>query len=52
VVDEDCRALSAADGGPIPGLYVVGDQKSGWNQIPEAWASAERAVLHAWAEYL
>jgi len=51
-VDDDCRALSAADGRPIPGLYVIGDQKSGWNQIPEAWASAERAVLHAWAEYL
>jgi thioredoxin reductase (NADPH) len=51
-VDDDSRALSAADGRPIPGLYVVGDQKSGWNQIPEAWASAERAVLHAWAEYL
>jgi thioredoxin reductase (NADPH) len=51
-VDGDCRALAADDGRPIPGLYVVGDQKSGWNQIPEAWASAERAVLHAWAEYL
>jgi len=51
-VDDDCRALSATDGTPIPGLYVIGDQKSGWNQIPEAWASAERAVLHAWAEYL
>jgi len=51
-VDDDCRALSAADGRPIPGLYVIGDQKSGWNQIPEAWASAERAVLHAWAEFL
>lgn len=50
--DDDCRALSATDGAPIPGLYVVGDLKSGWNQIPEAWASAERAVLHAWAEYL
>ena len=51
-VDDDARALSAADGRPIPGLYVIGDLKSGWNQIPEAWASAERAVLHAWAEYL
>jgi len=51
-VDDDSRAISAADGRPIPGLYVIGDQKSGWNQIPEAWASAERAVLHAWAEYL
>ncbi len=51
-VDDDGRALAATDGRAIPGLYVVGDQKSGWNQIPEAWASAERAVLHAWSEYL
>jgi len=50
-VDDDCRALSE-DGAPIPGLYVIGDLKSGWNQIPEAWASAERAILHAWAQYL
>jgi len=52
VTDEDCRALSAATGGPIPGLYCVGDQRNGWNQIPEAWATAERAVIHAYAEYL
>ena len=51
-VDSDGRALAASDGRPIPGLYVIGDQKSGWNQIPEAWGSAERAVLHAWADYL
>ncbi|MCI4332119.1 MAG: FAD-dependent oxidoreductase [Thermoplasmata archaeon] len=50
-VDEDCRALDA-DGHPVPGVYCVGDQKSGWNQIPEAWASAERAVIHAYANYL
>ncbi len=50
-VDDDSRALDGA-GRPIAGLYVVGDQKSGWNQIPEAWASAERAVLHAWSAYL
>lgn len=50
--DEDGRALAVADGAPIPGLYVVGDLRSGWNQIPEAWAIAERAVIHAWAEYL
>jgi len=49
-VDDEGRAIG--DGGPIPGLYVVGDLKSGWNLIPEAWASAERAVLHAYAEYL
>jgi thioredoxin reductase (NADPH) len=50
-VDEDSRALDA-EGKPIPGVYCVGDQKSGWNQIPEAWASAERAVIHAYASYL
>jgi thioredoxin reductase (NADPH) len=52
VTDEDCRALAAADGAPIPGLYCVGDQRNGWNQIPEAWATAERAIIHAYAEYL
>lgn len=52
VVDADGQAIAEADGAPIPGLYVAGDQKSGWNQIPEAWASAERAVLHAWTDYL
>ena len=50
-VDGDCRALDET-GTVIPGLYAVGDLKSGWNQIPEAWASAERAVIHAYAEYL
>ena len=49
-VDDDCRALS--DAGPIPGLYVVGDLKTGWNQIPEAWSSAERAVIHAYGYFL
>jgi len=52
VTDEDCRAISDATGEPIPGLYCVGDQRNGWNQIPEAWATAERAVIHAWASYL
>ncbi|MGA8542200.1 MAG: NAD(P)/FAD-dependent oxidoreductase [Thermoplasmata archaeon] len=52
VTDEDCRALRATDGAPIPGLYCVGDQRNGWNQIPEAWATAERAVIHAHASYL
>ncbi len=52
VTDEDCRALSDATSQPIPGLYCVGDQRNGWNQIPEAWATAERAVIHAYAEYL
>jgi len=52
VTDEDCRAIAEATGQPIPGLYCVGDQRNGWNQIPEAWATAERAVIHAYAEYL
>lgn len=52
VTDEDCRAIADATGKPIPGLYCVGDQRNGWNQIPEAWATAERAVIHAYAEYL
>ena len=52
VTDEDCRAISESTGEPIPGLYCVGDQRNGWNQIPEAWATAERAVIHAWASYL
>ena len=52
VTDEDCRAISDATGEPIPGLYVIGDLRNGWNQIPEAWATAERAVIHAYAQYL
>jgi thioredoxin reductase (NADPH) len=52
VTDDDCRAIADATGEPIPGLYCVGDQRNGWNQIPEAWATAERAVIHAWASYL
>jgi len=52
VTDEDCRAIAEGTGEPIPGLYCVGDQRNGWNQIPEAWATAERAVIHAWASYL
>jgi thioredoxin reductase (NADPH) len=52
VTDEDCRALAAEGGAPIPGLYAIGDLRNGWNQIPEAWATAERAVIDAYARYL
>lgn len=52
VTDEDCRVLAEEGGAPIPGLYCVGDLRNGWNQIPEAWATAERAIIHAWASYL
>jgi thioredoxin reductase (NADPH) len=47
--DEDCRVLSKETGQPIPGLYCIGDLRSGWNQIPEAWATAERAVIDVFA---
>ena len=52
VTDEDCRVIADRTGEAIPGLYCIGDQRNGWNQIPEAWATAERAVVHAWASYL
>ncbi|MHB8352231.1 MAG: NAD(P)/FAD-dependent oxidoreductase [Thermoplasmata archaeon] len=52
VTDEDGRVLSDATGDPIPGVYCAGDLRNGWNQIPEAWATAERAVIHAYAYYL
>lgn len=50
--DEDCRVLSEKDGTPIPGLYCIGDLRSGWNQIPEAWATAERAVIDVFVQSL
>lgn len=50
--DEDCRVLRADGEGTIPGLYAVGDLRDGWKQIPEAWATAERAVIDAFAFYL
>jgi thioredoxin reductase (NADPH) len=48
--DEDCRVLSKETGQPISGLYCVGDLRSGWNQIPEAWATAERAVIDVFVQ--
>ncbi len=48
--DEDGRVLAADGSGPIPGLYCAGDLRSGWNQIPEAWATAERAVIHFYSK--
>ncbi len=50
--DADSRVLAAETAQPIPGLYVIGDQASGWKQIPEAWATAERAIIHAYAYLL
>ena len=50
--DDDGRVLAADGSGPIPGLYAAGDLRDGWKQVPEAWATAERAVIHAFAYYL
>ena len=50
--DADSRVIAANNGQPIPGLYCIGDQASGWKQIPEAWATAERAIIHAYAYLL
>jgi thioredoxin reductase (NADPH) len=52
MTDEDCRVIAESSGEPIPGLYCVGDLRNGWNQIPEAWGTAERAVIHAYSYYL
>ena len=52
ITDEDGRALNDETRAPIPGLYCAGDLRNGWNQIPEAWATAERAVIHAYGSFL
>lgn len=51
LVDGDCRVLDE-NGSPVPGLYAIGDINSNWNQIMVGFGDAERAVIHAFAEYL
>ena len=51
VVDNDCRVLDENDQ-PIPGFYAVGDINFNWNQLMIGLGDAERAVIHAFAEYL
>ncbi len=51
LTDSDNRVIGRDDR-PIPGFYCAGDLATGWNQIPEAWAQAERAVIHAYGSYL
>lgn len=50
--DDDGRVLAADGSGVLPGLYAAGDLRDGWKQVPEAWATAERAIIHAFAFYL
>jgi thioredoxin reductase (NADPH) len=48
----DCEVLDAA-GEPIPRLFAIGDIRAdAWKQIPSAFADAENAVIHAFAERL
>jgi thioredoxin reductase (NADPH) len=51
LVDGDCRVLDE-DGGAIPGLYAVGDINFNWNQVVIGFGDAERALIHAFTEYL
>lgn len=51
LVDGDCRVLDKNDR-PIPGLYTVGDINVNWNQVVIGFGDAERAIIHAFTEYL
>jgi thioredoxin reductase (NADPH) len=51
IVDGDCRMLDG-DGERIPGAYAIGDLNHNWNQVMIGFGDADRAVVHAWAEYL
>lgn len=51
VIDDDSRVL-AADDRPIPGLYAVGDVTTNWNQLMTGFGDADKAIIHAWANYL
>jgi thioredoxin reductase len=51
VIDDDSRVLTADDQ-PIPGLYAVGDVTTNWNQLMTGFGDADKAIIHAWANYL
>ncbi len=51
MVDGDCRMLGG-DGEAILGAYAIGDLNFNWNQIMIGFGDADRAVVHAWAQYL
>jgi thioredoxin reductase (NADPH) len=51
MVDGDCRMLDGK-GEVIPGAYAIGDLNFNWNQVMIGFGDADRAVVHAWAEYL
>jgi thioredoxin reductase len=51
LVDGDCRVLDEV-GKSISGLYAVGDINFNWNQVVVGFGDAERALIHAFNEYL
>jgi thioredoxin reductase len=51
IVDDDCRVVNEKNE-PIPGAYAVGDVSHNWNQIVVGFGDAERAVIHAFVNYL
>ncbi|UCD73317.1 MAG: NAD(P)/FAD-dependent oxidoreductase, partial [Candidatus Bathyarchaeota archaeon] len=51
LVDGDCRVLDEV-GNSISGLYAVGDINFNWNQVVVGFGDAERALIHAFNEYL
>jgi thioredoxin reductase (NADPH) len=51
IIDDDSRVLDADDR-PIPGLYAIGDVTTNWNQLMTGFGDADKAIIHAWANYL
>jgi len=51
VIDDDSRVLATNDQ-PIPGLYAIGDVTTNWNQLMTGFGDADKAIIHAWANYL
>lgn len=51
VIDYDSQVL-AIDDQPIPGLYAIGDVTTNWNQLMTGFGDADKAIIHAWANYL
>ena len=51
IIDGNCRVLDKGDN-PIPGLYAVGDITQNWKQLMIGFGDADRAIIHAWANYL
>jgi thioredoxin reductase len=51
IIDDDSRVLDADDR-PIPGLYAIGDVTTNWNQLMTGFGDADKAIIHAWTDYL